>query len=248
MRYPIFCFLVAFLLLAPASGHTKAAPEPFDFERNQLVAYMVSQQLAARHFGHERVNDALSFKIYDLYLRQLDPRKRFLLQADVQELNAFRNRIDDELKSGDIRLPDAGRRLLDARIREVDAMIDPILDAGFDFKLKETLEADPKKLGFVADKNALRERWRLSLKMQALDSFFEAIEDKKKAEPEKYQQADPAVHPELMAETVRKVTVIAIARHEREGLGCGSSTPADRALGERVYLAVQGRKVGVDLL
>lgn len=205
MRYPIFCFLVAFLLLAPASGHTKAAPEPFDFERNQLVAYMVSQQLAARHFGHERVNDALSFKIYDLYLRQLDPRKRFLLQADVQELNAFRNRIDDELKSGDISLPDAGRRLLDARIREVDAMIDPILDAGFDFKLKETLEADPKKLGFVADKNALRERWRLSLKMQALDSFFEAIEDKKKAEPEKYQQADPAVHPELMAETVRKV-------------------------------------------
>ncbi|MDO5674856.1 MAG: carboxy terminal-processing peptidase [bacterium] len=205
MRYFTFCVLAVLLLLTPASASAKALPESFDFERNQLVAYMVSQQLAARHFGHERINDALSFKIYDLYLRQLDPRKRFLLQADLQELNRFRDRIDDELKSGNIRLPDVGRRLLDARIREVDAMIDPILDAGFDFKLKETLEVDPKKLDFVPDTNALRERWRLSLKMQALDSFFEAIEDKKKAEPEKYQQADPAVHPELMAETIRKV-------------------------------------------
>ena len=50
---------------------------------------MVSQQLSARHFGHERINDELSFKIYDLYLRQLDPRKRFLLQADVQGLSGF---------------------------------------------------------------------------------------------------------------------------------------------------------------
>ena len=205
MRYLTSCILTVLLLFAPAPGCAKTVSEPFDFERNQLVAYMVSQQLASRHFGHERINDPLSFKIYDLYLRQLDPRKRFLLQADLQELSTFKNRIDDELKSGDIRLPDVGRRLLDARIHEVDAFIDPILDTGFDFDLKETLEVDPKKLDFVGDKKALRERWRLSLKMQVLDSFFEAFEDKKKAEPEKYQQADPAAHPELMAETMRKV-------------------------------------------
>ena len=197
--------LAAVLFIAPAPGCAKTVSEPFNFERNQLIAYMVSQQLSARHFGHERINDELSFKIYDLYLRQLDPRKRFLLQADVQGLSGFEKRIDDELKSGDIRLPDLGRRLLDARIREVDAIIDPILDAGFDFNLQESLEADPKKLDFVADKDALRERWRLSLKMQVLDSFFEAFEDKQKAEPQKYQQADPGLHPELMAETMRKV-------------------------------------------
>lgn len=194
-----------FLLLTPAAGHGKTGSESFDQERNRRIVYLISQQLVSRHFGHERINDALSFKIYDLYLRQLDPRKRFLLQADVQKLSRFQNLIDDELKSEVIRLPDVGRRLLDARIREVDALIDPILDAGFDFDLREELEIDPKKLDFVSDVKNLRERWRLSLKMQVLDSYFEALEDKQKTEPDKYQQIEPSAHPELMDETIRKV-------------------------------------------
>lgn len=205
MRVVTSFILVFLLLFAPSTGCAKTAPEPFDPEHNQRIAYIISQQLASRHFGHERINDELSVKIFDLYLRQLDPRKRFLLQADVQELSKFQYRIDDELKSGDIRLPDAGRRLLDERIREVDTLIDPILDAGFDFGLKETLEIDPKKLDFVPNRSDLRERWRLSLKMQVLDSFFETIEERRKKEPGAYQETDPAAHPELMAETIQKV-------------------------------------------
>ncbi len=200
-----FCVLAFLLLLAPAAGQGKALNEPFDQKRNELIARMISQHLVDRHFGHGRLDDSFSTKAFDLYLRQLDPRKRFLLQADVQELDRLQNRIDDELKSGAIRLPDTGRRLLDMRIREVDAFIDPILDAGFDFTRKEDLEVDPKKLDFAADLDALRERWRLALKMQVLDSYFEAFEDKRKAEAERYQQPDPAAHSELMAETIRKV-------------------------------------------
>ncbi len=199
------CVLAFLLLLTPAAGQGKALSEPFDQKRNELIARMISQHLVDRHFGHGRLDDSFSTKAFDLYLRQLDPRKRFLLQADVQELNRLQRGIDDELKSGAIRLPDMGRRLLDTRIREVDTFIDPILDAGFDFTLREDLEVDPKKLDFAVDLDALRERWRLTLKMQVLDSYFEAFEDKRKAEPERYRQPDPAAHPELMAETIRKV-------------------------------------------
>ena len=119
------------------------------------------------------------------------------------------------------RLPDAGRQLLNARIREADRLIDPILDAGFDFNRKEALEIDPKKLEFVSDEAALKERWRLTLKMQVLDSYFEELEDRKKAEQKKAGQGqprqgattaaapepvpDPAAHPEQMQEAVRKV-------------------------------------------
>ena len=103
---------------------------------------------------------------------------------------------------------------MNARIREADRLIDPILDAGFDFNRKEALEIDPKKLEFVSDEAALKERWRLTLKMQVLDSYFEELEDRKKAEQKKAGQGqprqgattaaapepvpDPAAHPEQM--------------------------------------------------
>ena len=94
--------------------------ESFNLERNQLIAAIMSQQLSSRHFSRTPLDDALSRKIYDLYLNQLDPRKRFLLQEDVRKLDSFRERIDDELRRGGFRLPDAGRQLLNARIREAD--------------------------------------------------------------------------------------------------------------------------------
>ena len=225
MRFLLSCVLTL-SLFATSMGHAKSSKpitEPFNPERNQLITYLVSQQLASRHFSQKRLDDAMSLKIFDLYLRQLDPRKRFLLQSDVKELEVFRSRIDDELKKGRISLPDLGRRLLDTRIREVNALIDPILDAGFDFARKETLETDPKKLNFVADHAELRERWRLTLKMQVLDSFFEAVEDRKKEAEKKAEKQtgkkqdaakaafrpaplpDPAKHPDLMKEAIRKV-------------------------------------------
>ena len=151
-RRPFGAAFVAVLLLAlltaPALAK-KAAPEEFNDERNQMIALMLSQQLPAQHFSHEQLDDKLSRKAFDLYLRQLDPRKRFLLQADVQQLNAFATHIDDELSRGKVILPDAGMALLNDRIHQVEQLIDPILDQGFDVDSRETLEIEPKKLDFA---------------------------------------------------------------------------------------------------
>ena len=104
-RAPIFsrralpvCALCALFLLTfiTACQAKKAAPEAFDEDRNQLIALILSQQLPAQHFSHESLDDNLSRKAFDLYLRQLDPRKRFLLQSDVNQLNAFATHVDDE--------------------------------------------------------------------------------------------------------------------------------------------------------
>ena len=108
----MFCATAAFvllLLLLTTDGLAKkAAPDAFNADRNELIALMLSQQLPAQHFSHEPLDDTLSRKAFDLYLRQLDPRKRFLLQADVKQLNAFATHIDDELSRGNVVLADAG--------------------------------------------------------------------------------------------------------------------------------------------
>lgn len=183
----------------------KATPEEFNADRNELISLMLSQQLPAQHFSHHPLDDALSRRAFDLYLRQLDPRKRFLLQTDVKQLNAFSTHIDDELSRGKIILPDAGMTLLNDRIGQVAKLIDPILDQGFDFDAVEYLEIEPKKLDFAENAEKLRERWRLSLKMQVLDAYFELIETKAKQQPDLLKTLHPKHHPGELKEAVQKV-------------------------------------------
>ncbi|WP_306548724.1 carboxy terminal-processing peptidase [Desulfobulbus sp.] len=182
-----------------------AAPEEFDADRNQLIALILSQQLPAQHFSHEALDDSLSRKAFDLYLRQLDPRKRFLLESDVKQLNAFATHVDDELSRGNVVLPDAGMEVLNDRIQQVEKLIDPILNQGFDFERKEYLEIEPKKLAFAENIDKLQDRWRLSLKMQVLDSYFDVLEAKGKEHPELLQQIAPQHHPAELQEAIKKV-------------------------------------------
>ncbi|MGD9950086.1 MAG: carboxy terminal-processing peptidase [Desulfobulbus sp.] len=205
--YLCVVFTSAFLLLSFTGGclAKKAPPEVFDAERNELIALILSQQLPAQHFSHEPLDDNLSKKVFDLYLRQLDPRKRFLLQGDVKDLGAFSTHVDDELSRGNVVLPKAGMEMLNERIRMVDSFVDPILDHGFDFEAKEHLEIDPKKLDYAKSKDALRERWRLSLKMQVIESYFDILTQKKKEHPEITKSIDPKQHPVEMKEAVKKV-------------------------------------------
>jgi C-terminal peptidase (prc) len=194
------------LLLPPLQAQAKkAVPEEFDASRNQVIAQMLSQQLPAQHFSHHPLDDTLSNRAFDLYLRQLDPRKRFLLQADAKHLRAFADHIDEELSRGKMVLADAGMVLLNDRIGQVARIIDPILDRGFDVDLKESLEIDPKKLEFTENFDALKERWRLSLKMQVLEAYFDLLETKSKQRPDILKNIHPKHHPDEMQEAVKKV-------------------------------------------
>ncbi len=162
------------------TAQAKVMPVEFDTGRNRLIAYMLSHQLPAQHFGHKPFGDELSQAAFKLYLRQLDPRKRFLLKADVEQLSAFADHIDDELSRGRIILPDAAMQILNDRVKEVQGLVDQIMDAGFDPHRKDYLETDPKKIEPPADKTELKDRWRRSLKMDVLETYLTAIEKKNK--------------------------------------------------------------------
>jgi len=167
-------------LVFPLASWANVKPVKFDPARNRLIAYIISHQLPAQHFSHIPFDDALSQRAFVLYLRQLDPRKRFLLQSDANELHAFSTHIDDELRRGRIVLPDAGMQILDERIREVQRLVGPLMDKGFDPNRQDYLESDPKKIVWTKNKSELQDRWRRILKLQVLDEYLNLLENKKK--------------------------------------------------------------------
>ncbi len=174
-----FTGLVIVLTLMSTTVLANVKPVKFDAARNRIIAYMLSHQLPAQHFSHVPFDDVLSAKAFTLYLRQLDPRKRFLLQSDVDELTAFSDHIDDELRRGRIVLPDAGMQMLNERIRQVRDMLVPLMEKGFDPDRKDYLESDPKKIVWTHSREELRDRWRRILKLQVLDEYLNTIDKNK---------------------------------------------------------------------
>ena len=169
--------LIALLIVAlPLSAWSKEV-DPFDSNRARLLGHMLQQQLSSKHYSQKPMDDALSEAAFDLYLKQLDFQKRFLLQKDVAELTEYRDQIDDAIRRGRLELPVKGRDLLNQRINQVSTMLDELLKQKIDPKVKESIESDPKKLDFAADLTELRNRWRKVLKFQILNRYISLRED-----------------------------------------------------------------------
>ncbi len=185
-----FRALAVWLLLFALPAQAKVMPVDFDAGRNRLLAYMLSHQLTSQHFAHKSLDD-ISPAAYDLYLRQLDPRKRFLLKKDTLELRKFTDGIDEDLRRGMTPLPDAGAKILKKRVNEVEIITEEIFDAGFDPNRVDHLELDPKKIDYAADIEELRDRWRRTLKMQVIENYLDLLEEKENKNNEKNAETEP---------------------------------------------------------
>jgi carboxyl-terminal processing protease len=177
----LLCAIVLF------STSYSLAETAFDRKRNTLIGYMLYKQLPPIHFSDKKLDDELAQAAFNLYLKQLDYQKRFLLQEDVHQLESYKLQIDDNLKRGSIALPDLGFSLLAARIAEVEQIVQELLNGDFDTSKEEFYETDPEKLDFAGDKEELRQRWRKILKAQVISRYLSLQEEESKKEDQEGQ-------------------------------------------------------------
>ncbi|WP_303721493.1 carboxy terminal-processing peptidase [Malonomonas rubra] len=172
----ILITILLLILLLPVVGGAMDNAD-FDTNRARLLGHMIQQQLSRNHYSQKPTDDNLSHAAFDLYLKQLDFQKRFLLLEDVAQLKAYQDQIDDSIRRGRLDLPKTGRNLLNQRIEQVQKISEELLAGKFDYQREETFETDPEKLTFLADTKQLRERWRKILKFQILSRYISLRED-----------------------------------------------------------------------
>jgi len=107
------------LLLLGLQNLSATEERSFDTNRARLLGHMLQQQLNRHHYSDKKLDDQLSSSAYELYLKQLDGQKRFLLQSDIKALDKYKKLIDDAVRSGRLELPERGRKLLNRRIDQV---------------------------------------------------------------------------------------------------------------------------------
>ncbi len=202
--------LVVVLLMAATSCSftTKKFDDP---NKDKLLIDLITYVLNEGHYDARDINDEFSEGVYDKYLEGLDGSKRFFYKSDIEEFNAYRDKIDDQIKEKQIDFFDLTYNRLLKRSEEARDIYREILEKPFDFSKTEDINTDFSEAEYVSSKKELKERWRKQLKFSTLITYFDKIEEEeqKKEEDSDYEMKSK----EELEKEAREVTLSSLEEY-----------------------------------
>lgn len=178
-RNYILVLLVLMLAFASCSFTNKTFEDP---NKDKLLIQLITYVLNEGHFSPQDLNDDFSENVFKGYIEQLDPFKRYFYESDIKEFEAYKDKLDDQIKTYDIAFFNITHERLLQRIEESKAMYKEVLSEPFDFTIKEEFSTDYEKLTYVKSKKEMKERWRQQLKFSTIANYDDLISQQEKDE------------------------------------------------------------------
>lgn len=142
------------------------------------AATFTAEFLTRFHYKPLPLDDAMSQKIFDRYLKSLDPEKLFFIQSDVDQFALSRTKLDDAIRNDDLSAPFSMFNLYQVRLRERLTYAKELLSQNFDFAAKENYRYAREKEPWAQSDAALRDIWRLRVKNDWLRLKLAGKDDK----------------------------------------------------------------------
>ncbi|TWE09789.1 S41A family C-terminal processing peptidase-1 [Pseudomonas sp. AG1028] len=166
--------LVLGLGALPLAAKTTQA-DPWEYlqpDRDQVIASLnVVELLQRHHYSKPPLDDARSVKIYQGYLKMLDPARSYFTAGDIAEFDRWKDKFDDFLKKGDLEPGFAIYKRYLARQQDRLNYVQGLLAKGvdkIDFTVDESLLIDREKAPWAKDVAELDDLWRKRLKDEVL--------------------------------------------------------------------------------
>ncbi|MDT3696881.1 MAG: carboxy terminal-processing peptidase [Ignavibacterium sp.] len=134
----------------------------------KIESQLLVSLLSRYHYKQIEINDSLSEKIFDRYLKVLDNGKNYFLKSDIDKLTFYKDKLDDNLLDGNLDFYFETFNLYRQRFNERLHIIDSLLNTEFDYSADESFEYNRDKSNWAKDKSELDELWRKRLKNDAL--------------------------------------------------------------------------------
>ncbi len=145
-----------------AGGTTrKAAVWPLKASATQAQAAQLSARFLTRfHYDAQPLDDAMSGRVYDAYIKLLDGEKVFFTQADMAKFAPLRTQLDDAIWNQDLTAPFSVFNVYVQRAVERMGYARELLKKGFDFSADDSYTFDRKKADWPKDQAELDDLWR----------------------------------------------------------------------------------------
>jgi len=143
-------------ILAPESQHATSSKR-------------VTAQFTRAHYTKIKMDDVLSEKVFDRYIKQLDYARNVFLATDIDDVQKYRFEFDRIIARGKLDIPYEIFNLnLQRRLERYDYALS-LLDKPFDFTKDEVYNFDREDAAWPKDIAELNELWRLKVKYDALN-------------------------------------------------------------------------------
>jgi len=143
-------------ILAPESQHATSSKR-------------VTAQFTRAHYTQVKMDDVLSEKVFDRYIKQLDYARNVFLSTDIDDIQKYRHEFDRIISRGKLDVPYEIFNLnLQRRLERYDFAL-TLLDKPFDFTKDEVYNFDREDAAWSKDIAELNELWRLKVKYDALN-------------------------------------------------------------------------------
>ena len=180
--------ILSILIIGGAILWTSNKPFFSSKEKESAIMFAVTNFMDQMHFDPKDINDELSEEIYDSYIKNMDPGKRFLTTQDIEQLRPYKTEIDDQINNKQFEFFDLSVQLLDQGIDKAQSYYKEILSKPFDFTSSEKYEVENDKKVFASNDKELKSNWEKTLKYETLVRLKDKL-DAQEEEPEEGEEA-----------------------------------------------------------
>ncbi|TWX57679.1 carboxy terminal-processing peptidase [Colwellia hornerae] len=144
-------------ILAPESQHATSSKR-------------VTAQFTRAHYSKVNMDDALSEKIFDRYIKQLDYARNVFLATDIEDFQKYRLEFDQIIARGKLDVAYEIFNLnLQRRAERYEYALSLLAKEPFDFTINEVYNFDREEADWPKGIAQLNELWRLKVKYDALN-------------------------------------------------------------------------------
>lgn len=186
-RYGLPVLALAGVLLSGGWFQASADPvEPRAIDRQ--ITRLVSKCIKIQHLSKHEIDDEISKRFLDMFLKTLDPMKVYFLQSDIERFEGQRLLLDDQILDGDIQFAYDVFQTFLKRIDERVAWAEDFVEVEHDYTVDEEILSDPDSAQYAANLAEARERWRKRIKFDLLRLRVDDEEMTEEKEKEKVRR------------------------------------------------------------
>ena len=174
----LLCLLLACVPASQAATQSLPPPQLMPLQQQAQAATLTAKFLARHHYRTLPLDDALSEKIFDRYLKALDPERLIFVQTDIDQFADARYRLDDAIRQEELTIPFAIFNLYERRIVERLNYARELLKQNLDFTLNENYAFEREKEPWPKSEDEVRDLWRKRVKNDWLRLKLAGKDDK----------------------------------------------------------------------
>ena len=149
-------------------------------EKDKLLLEVLAYVLERGHYDPEKIDDAFSESVFMNYIESMDGQHRFFIQADLNNFNQYKTKLDDQIKGSELEFFDHTHQKYIQRQDQIKAFYKPLLERPFDFSLDEEIDLDYEKMGYAESLSELKNVWIKYFKLSTLGVYSDNKEEELK--------------------------------------------------------------------